>query len=155
MRQIGNAADALAVIAWLVLLVAAVSITVAIYNTMNERRREIRDHALAPGARRAQILTIITGEAALLSFFGALLGLALCHAAAFALQGAVEDMTGVFLDWAQLRRGALAAPRRHRHRRGGGPRACGEGLNDAGRRWPRAELLSSARGPGRRAGGSP
>lgn len=102
LRQIGNAADALAVIAWLVLLVAAVSITVAIYNTMNERRREIAIMR-SLGARRAQILTIITGEAALLSFFGALLGLALCHAAAFALQGAVEDMTGVFLDWAQLR----------------------------------------------------
>jgi putative ABC transport system permease protein len=41
LQQIGNAADALAVIAWLVLLVAAISISVAIYNTMNERRREI------------------------------------------------------------------------------------------------------------------
>lgn len=102
LRQIGNAADALAVIAWLVLLVAAVSITVAIYNTMNERRREIAIMR-SLGARRVQILTIITGEAALLSLFGALLGLGLCHAAAFALQGYVEDVTGVFLDWAQLR----------------------------------------------------
>jgi len=102
LRQIGNAADALAVIAWLVLLVAAVSITVAIYNTMNERRREIAIMR-SLGARRAQILTIITGEAALLSFFGALLGLALCHAAAYGLQGLVEDLTGVFLDWSQLR----------------------------------------------------
>ena len=57
LRQIGNAADALAVIAWLVLLVAAVSITVAIYNTMNERRREIAIMR-SLGARRAQILTI-------------------------------------------------------------------------------------------------
>ncbi len=102
LRQIGNAADALAVIAWLVLLVAAVSITVAIYNTMNERRREIAIMR-SLGARRAQILTIITGEAALLSFFGALLGLVLCHGAAYALQDLVEDLTGVFLDWAQLR----------------------------------------------------
>jgi putative ABC transport system permease protein len=102
LRQIGNAADALAVIAWLVLLVAAVSITVAIYNTMNERRREIAIMR-SLGARRFQILTIITGEAALLSFFGALLGLVLCHAAAFGLQGVVEDMTGVFLDWTQFR----------------------------------------------------
>ena len=62
LRQIGNAADALAVIAWLVLLVAAVSITVAIYNTMNERRREIAIMR-SLGARRVQILTIITGEA--------------------------------------------------------------------------------------------
>ena len=102
LRQIGNAADALAVIAWLVLLVAAVSITVAIYNTMYERRREIAIMR-SLGARRAQILTIITGEAALLSFFGALLGLVVCHSAEFFLRGLVEDLTGVYLDWAIFR----------------------------------------------------
>ncbi|MFT4512960.1 MAG: putative ABC transport system permease protein [Planctomycetota bacterium] len=98
LRQIGNAADALAVIAWLVLLVAAVSITVAIYNTMNERRREIAIMR-SLGARRYQILAIITGEATLLSFFGAVLGLVACHAAQYFMQPTVEDMTGVYLDW--------------------------------------------------------
>jgi putative ABC transport system permease protein len=102
LRQIGNAADALTVIAWLVLLVAAVSITVAIYNTMNERRREIAIMR-SLGARRLQILSIIVGEAALLSFFGALLGLATCHVAALLLRGTVEDQTGVYLDWLQFR----------------------------------------------------
>jgi putative ABC transport system permease protein len=102
LQQIGNAADALAVIAWLVLLVAAISITVAIYNTMNERRREIAIMR-SLGARRFQILAIITGEAALLSLFGALLGLLLCHGAMFVMQGVVEDMTGVYLDWLQFR----------------------------------------------------
>lgn len=98
LRQIGNAADALAVIAWLVLLVAAVSITVAIYNTMNERRREIAIMR-SLGARRFQILAIITGEATLLSFFGAALGLVACHAAEYFMQATVEDLTGVYLDW--------------------------------------------------------
>jgi putative ABC transport system permease protein len=82
-------------------LVAAVSITVAIYNTMNERRREIAIMR-SLGARRFQILAIITGEAALLSLFGALLGLTTCHGATFLLRGVVEDMTGVYLDWAQF-----------------------------------------------------
>jgi putative ABC transport system permease protein len=102
LRQIGDAATALSVIAWLVLLVAAVSITVAIYNTMNERRREIAIMR-SLGARRGQILAIIVGEAALLSFFGALLGLVVCHLAAFLLRTQVEDMTGVWLDWLQFR----------------------------------------------------
>jgi len=102
LRQIGNAADALSVIAWLVLLVASVSITVAIYNTMNERRREIAIMR-SLGARRFQILSIITGEAALLSFFGALFGLVTCHAAAWALRDVVEDLTGVYLDAMQFR----------------------------------------------------
>lgn len=102
LRQIGNAADALAVIAWLVLLVAAVSITVAIYNTMNERRREIAIMR-SLGARRWQILGIIVGEAAMISGLGALLGLVVCHGAALLLRGTIEDQTGVYLDWLQFR----------------------------------------------------
>lgn len=102
LRQIGNAADALAVIAWLVLLVAAVSITVAIYNTMNERRREIAIMR-SLGARRFQILAIITGEATLLSLFGAVLGLVVCHGAEYFLVSTVEDLTGVYLDWTIFR----------------------------------------------------
>ena len=101
LQQIGNAADVLTVIAWLVLLVASVSITVAIYNTMNERRREIAIMR-SLGARRHQILAIITGEAALLSCFGAVVGVALCHLAAFLLRETVEDMTGVYLEWLQF-----------------------------------------------------
>jgi putative ABC transport system permease protein len=102
LQQVGNAADVLTVIAWLVLLVACVSITVAIYNTMNERRREIAIMR-SLGARRLQILAVITGEAALLSLFGAVLGLAACHLAAFGLRGYVEDTTGVYLDWLRFR----------------------------------------------------
>jgi putative ABC transport system permease protein len=101
LRQLGNAADALTVIAWLVLLVASVSITVAIYNTMNERRREIAIMR-SLGARRFQILGIITGEAATLSFVGSVLGVAVCHFATFLLRNTVEDMTGVYLEWAQF-----------------------------------------------------
>ena len=44
---------------------ASIAITVAIYNTMNERRREIAIMR-SLGARRLQILAIIVGEAALL-----------------------------------------------------------------------------------------
>ena len=99
LRQIGNAADVLTVIAWLVLLVASVSISAAIYNTMNERRREIAIMR-SLGARRLQISAIIVGEAALLSTVGAVLGVLSCHVAALGLRATVEDMTGVYLDWA-------------------------------------------------------
>ena len=98
LQQIGSIADVLAVIAWLVLFVAAVSIAVAIYNTMNERRREIAIMR-SLGATRTQISAIIVGEAALLSFLGAVLGVLACHLAALALRGVVEELTGVWLDW--------------------------------------------------------
>jgi putative ABC transport system permease protein len=65
---------------------------------MNERRREIAIMR-SLGARRFQILAIITGEATLLSFFGAVLGLVACHSAEYFMQPTVEDLTGVYLDW--------------------------------------------------------
>jgi len=99
LAQIGNVADALEVIAWLVLVVAALAIAVAIYNSMNERRREIAIMR-ALGARRQQITAIIVGEAALLSLFGAVMGVLVCHSAAWLLREIVEDLTGVYLDWA-------------------------------------------------------
>jgi len=98
LQQIGDAAAALDMIAWLVLAVATVAIAVAIYNTMNERRREIAIMR-SLGARRLQICTIIVAEASLLSSFGAVLGVLLCHVAARVLRSTVEDMTGVYLDW--------------------------------------------------------
>ena len=52
------------------------------------------------GARRQQITAIIVGEAALISVFGAVAGVLVCHLAAFLLRGVVEDLTGVYLDWA-------------------------------------------------------
>lgn len=98
LQQIGNIADALRVIAYLVLLVAAVSISVAIYNTMNERRREIAIMR-SLGARRFQIMAIIVGEATLLSAVGAVLGVLACHLAAYLMRATVEDLTGVYLEW--------------------------------------------------------
>jgi putative ABC transport system permease protein len=99
LRQIGNAADALEVIAWLVFVLAAILVAVSIYNTMNERRREIAIMR-SLGARRSQILGIIVGEATLLSLVGAAAGVVCCHVAALLLRATVEDQTGVYLDWA-------------------------------------------------------
>lgn len=99
LRMVGNATDVLRVVSWLVLLVAAVSIAVALYNTMNERRREIAIMR-ALGARRAQILAIILLEAVVIALIGALLGVLACHGAAWALRDVIQDRTGVFLDWA-------------------------------------------------------
>lgn len=101
LRTMGNIADALTVVAWLVLFGAGLSIAAVIYNTMNERRREIAIMR-SLGARRAQIFAIIVFEAGLLSLFGALLGVVACHLCALFLGGFVEDMTGVHLQWDQF-----------------------------------------------------
>ncbi|MCA8941494.1 MAG: ABC transporter permease [Planctomycetes bacterium] len=95
---VGNATRVLDVTSWLVLVVAAVSVLVALYNTMNERRREIAIMR-SLGARRSQILTIVVAEATLIAFGGALLGIVGCHLSVFGLAGWVADTTGVLLDW--------------------------------------------------------
>ena len=97
-RMIGGGTQLLVVVSWLVLAVAAMSILVALYNTMNERRREIAIMR-ALGARRLQIIQIILSEAFLVSGVGGILGIGLCHGAALVFRGTVEQSTSVPLDW--------------------------------------------------------
>lgn len=99
LQLVGSATDILRVISYLVLVVAAVSIMVALYNTMNERRREIAIMR-SLGARRAQILFVILQEALLVSLLGAVLGVVFCHGAAYTFTGSVAERTGVTIDWA-------------------------------------------------------
>ncbi len=106
LRIVGNATDVLRVVSYLVLLVAAVSVLVALYNTMNERRREIAIMR-ALGARRGQILRIIVQEAAVIAGVGAVLGVAACHGLAYLLADLVRAQTGVGVDWAAFSRDEL------------------------------------------------
>ncbi len=87
----------LALVAWLVALVATASILASIYNSMNERRRELAIMR-ALGARRATVFSAIVLEAAAISAFGMV--------AAFGIYGGLMAMvseimraqTGVVLD---------------------------------------------------------
>ncbi len=71
--KIGWMTKVVTLIAYLVLAVAAGSITASIYNTMNERRR---DFAIlrALGARRRTVFTAIVLEAGTISFLGGIVG---------------------------------------------------------------------------------
>jgi putative ABC transport system permease protein len=98
LRLVGNVSDVLRIVSYLVLVVAAVSVLVALYNTMNERRREIAIMR-SLGARRAHILGIILAEAVLIAGVGAVLGVAACHGAAWVFGARVGDLTGITPDW--------------------------------------------------------
>lgn len=98
LSRVGTATDVLRLISWLVLAVAAISILVALYNTMNERRREIAIMR-SLGATRGQIAAIVLGEAAVISTVGAVLGVLLCHAGIALAVDFVADQSGVLLDW--------------------------------------------------------
>jgi len=98
MEMVGNARDVLQIVSYLVLVVAATSVLVALYNTMNERRREIAIMR-SLGARRLQIMRVILQEASLVSLVGAVLGVLACHVAAWALSDSLEETAGVAVDW--------------------------------------------------------
>jgi len=77
------------VVSVLVAVIGVVSIMVAIYNTMNERRREIAI-LRAIGARRVTVMSAIVGEAAALAFCGAVAGLLMAHGLVAASASYVE-----------------------------------------------------------------
>jgi len=103
-QMVGNITLALRGISYLVLIVGAIGIFVALYNTMNERRRDIAIMR-ALGARRTQILGIVVFEALFLSLAGAIAGVFAAHGAALGLGPTLQKLTGVPLS------GAVFGPR--------------------------------------------
>jgi putative ABC transport system permease protein len=97
-QLIGGGQMLLQVVAWVVLVVGALLVLVALYNTMNERRREIAIMR-SLGARRHQILRIILQEATFVSLLGGVCGVLLCHAGVLVFAGPVERITTVPMDW--------------------------------------------------------
>lgn len=87
----------LAIIAWLVVLVATGSVLASIYNSMNERRRELAI-LRALGARRLTLSGAVVLEAASLAGLGAVCGYAVFLAIMSGVAAVVRSQTGVVLD---------------------------------------------------------
>lgn len=95
--KIGWMNNVLAMIAYLVVVVAAGSILASIYNTMNERRREFAI-LRSLGARRATVFSAIVLEAATITALGVLVGYAVYGAIIGTAAVIVRAQTGVVLD---------------------------------------------------------
>jgi len=95
--KIGWMDNVLAMVAYLVVLVAAGSILASIYNTMNERRREFAI-LRALGARRATVFSAIVLEAASIAALGSLVGFAVYAAILGVAAVIIRAQTGVVLD---------------------------------------------------------
>jgi putative ABC transport system permease protein len=87
----------LALVAYLVAVVASVSILAGIYNSLNERRREIAI-LRALGARRLTIFGAIVLEAASISAIGMLAGFLVYAVILSAVTTVIRAQTGVVLD---------------------------------------------------------
>jgi putative ABC transport system permease protein len=87
----------LALIAYLVVTIAASSILASIYNSMNERRREVAI-LRALGARRRTIFGAVVLESATIAGIGAGLGFAVYGLVFAAAASILRTQTGVVLD---------------------------------------------------------
>ena len=98
--RIGWIDRVLAMIAVLVAVIAAASILASIYNSMNERRREIAI-LRALGARRRTVFGAVVLEASAIAGLGALAGFAVYGVMLTAVAGALRAETGVVITpWA-------------------------------------------------------
>lgn len=86
--------NVLLILTIIVCIVSAISILVSIYNSMNERRRDIAVMR-ALGARRDVVLMVVMLESLLIAVGGGVLGWVAGHAIAAANSGFVEDRTGI------------------------------------------------------------
>jgi putative ABC transport system permease protein len=77
---VGSINGVLLGISYVVIIVGAISIVVALYNSMNERRREIAIMR-SLGARRRTILALVLAEAVIVGASGAVLGIILARIA--------------------------------------------------------------------------
>ena len=91
---VGPLLKALLIITLITCVVAAVGILVSIYNSMNDRKRDIAVMR-ALGARRNTVTAIIILESFLVAIIGAVTGWILAHAAITLYAGQIEDQTGV------------------------------------------------------------
>jgi len=91
---VGPLLTALLAITVITCAVAAVGILVSIYNSMNDRRRDIAVMR-ALGARRTTVTAIIVFESFQVALIGTIVGWILAHAAIVMYSGQIEDQTGV------------------------------------------------------------
>jgi putative ABC transport system permease protein len=104
---VGNLQLLLLGLAILVVVVAGIGIMVSIYNTMNDRRRDIAVMR-ALGAGKQTVMIVILFESLLLSLGGGLAGLVLGHGLIALLNPLIIDQTGVSIGLLQFQQGELA-----------------------------------------------
>jgi putative ABC transport system permease protein len=95
--KLGRAVDVLRAVAFLVIFEGALSILAALWNTMNERRREFAI-LRALGARRRTVFSAIVLEASAIAVIGAALGYLLYGLVGLAAAAYLKNEVGVLLE---------------------------------------------------------
>ncbi|HAC16744.1 MAG TPA: hypothetical protein DCE78_12500, partial [Bacteroidetes bacterium] len=96
MSIVGNAEVVLKYVAWFVVIVALFSVLIAIYNTMEDRKRDI-SVMRALGARKTQIFRIIILEAIVICTLGSIIGLFMGHLIVYYVTPHLADVAGIVI----------------------------------------------------------
>jgi putative ABC transport system permease protein len=99
---VSYAEDGLRLVSWAVLVVGLLSMLIALYTSLQERRREMAI-LRSVGAGLPQILMLLLAEAVSLTFFGVVVGAALTYALLLGLQPLLETSLGLFVPITALR----------------------------------------------------
>jgi putative ABC transport system permease protein len=93
-RIVGNVSGILLGMAIVVMVSSGIAIMLALYNSMEQRRRQIATFRVL-GASKARIFSWVMAESAVLGFLGALAGIALWAPASIIVSGIMEAKVGL------------------------------------------------------------
>jgi putative ABC transport system permease protein len=95
--KMGWVTKVMTLIAYLVVVVAGFTLLAAVYNTMNERRKEIAV-LRALGAKRTTVFSVIVAEASAIALLGSLVGYGVYFTILTVAASIIRAQTGVVLD---------------------------------------------------------
>lgn len=93
---VSYAEDGLRLVSWSVLFVGLLAMLIAIYTSLQERRREMAI-LRSVGAGLPKIALLLVAEAFLLTFLGVAIGIAMTYGILFVLQPIIEGKMGLFI----------------------------------------------------------
>ena len=97
MGIIGNAEQVLRMVAYMVIIVGLTGVLVALYNTMDSRKRDIAVMR-ALGAGRKRILLLIMLEAGFITLAGCILGFLTGHSIVAVTSPVLTSVAGIYVD---------------------------------------------------------
>ena len=94
---VGNVDRLLLAMAWVVLASSGVGILLALWNSMEQRRRQIAILRVL-GCSRIRLFSLVITESVLIGMIGALIGIAVCWGGTLVIAGQLQTRLGIVID---------------------------------------------------------
>jgi putative ABC transport system permease protein len=94
---VGNVDRLLLAMAWVVLISSGIGILLALWNSMEQRRRQIAILRVL-GCSRERLFSLVITESILIGMFGAIMGIVVCWAGTLAIADQLRTRLGIVID---------------------------------------------------------